>query len=363
MRLSDRDIHKEIEEGELVIVGTLPKFPFNKVKQVQPSSIDLRLDNKFFKFKKEISEFNIKNLKKVNDYIYVFNVDEGEPITLQPHEILFGQIYEQLRLPSDCSGMIEGRSRFARLGLSVHATGGFINPEFEGAMPLQIINNNDIPITIYPYINICQLILVRLTSKPIIPYPQRSDNPYHKEKIASPSVSHKDPALGYNEGNLPNLNVEIERRLIEKYLKEMEYGKLTEKINENMKPQNITNIGLKIDNSSIGLINTGTIKKAQKIETSIVELKNKGNSDVAESIRNITEAILNTKEINDNTKNEVIEQLEELTKQANLSKDKRVSKSIIKAIFSAIGATLSASGGLAEIWSTWGTNIASFFGI
>ncbi len=48
MRLSDRDIHKEIEGGELVIVGTMPKFPFDKVKQVQPSSIDLRLDNKFF---------------------------------------------------------------------------------------------------------------------------------------------------------------------------------------------------------------------------------------------------------------------------------------------------------------------------
>lgn len=362
MRLSDREIHKEIEEGELVIVGTIPKYPFDKVKQVQPCSIDLRLDNKFFKFKKEVTEFDIKNLKNVNDYLYIFEVNEGEPITLRPHEILFGQIYEQLRLPCDCSGMIEGRSRFARLGLSVHATGGFINPEFEGAMPLQIINNNDIPITIYPYINICQLILVRLTSKPLIPYPKRSDNPYHKEKIASPSVSHKDPALGYNEGNLPNLNVEIEKRLIEKYLKEMELNKFKESVSKEIHP-NITNIKYNIENSNIGLINTGQIEKAKKIESNIIELKNKGNAKVAEGIKQITETLLNSKELKDEIKNEIFEQLEELSKQANLPKDKRVNKSVLKAIISSIGGALSAGGGLAEIWSTWGTEISSFFGI
>lgn len=363
MRLSDKDIHKEIEEGELVVVGTLPKYPFDRIKQIQPSSIDLRLDNKFFTFKKEISEFDIKNLENVKDYVYVFEVKDGQPITLQPHQILFGQIYEQLRLPCDCSGMVEGRSRFARLGLSVHATGGFINPEFEGAMPLQIINNNEIPITIYPYINICQLILIKLTSKPLIPYPKRSDNPYHKEKIASPSISHKDKALGYMEGSFPNLNVEIEKRLVTNYLKDMEYNKLKEKISKNISSSKVTNIEFKIDNSSIGMLNTGQIKNAKKIESNINKLKSSGNSDVAKSIKYITEAIISTKIIDSEIKTEIFDQLEELSKQANISKKGRVKKPIIKAIVNTIKDSLSVSSDLSDIWATWGNAITEYFGV
>lgn len=362
MRLSDKEIHKSIEEGELVIVGTISKYPFDRVKQVQPCSIDLRLDNKFFKFKEDIREFDIKNLDNVKDYISLFEVKDGEKITLQPHEILFGQIYEQLRIPSDCSGMIEGRSRFARLGLSVHATGGFINPEFEGAMPLQIINNNNIPITIYPFINICQLILVQLTSKPLIAYPKRSNNPYHKEKIASPSIIYKDPALGYIEDDLPNINVEIERRLIKKYLRDMEYNELQHKLIENSKPH-VTNIEYNIENSNIGLLNSGDIKKVKKIESNINQLNSTGNIKIADSINKITNEVIKSPILSDDLKNEVIEQLLEISKQANLPKEKRSSKSVIRAIFNSIGATLGAVGGLAEIWSTWGKNIAAFFGL
>jgi deoxycytidine triphosphate deaminase len=51
MRLSDKEIHKYLKSGEFVAVGTNPKYPFDSVKQVQPCSIDLRLDNKFFKFR------------------------------------------------------------------------------------------------------------------------------------------------------------------------------------------------------------------------------------------------------------------------------------------------------------------------
>jgi len=353
MRLSDKEIHKSIEDGELVILGPLQKFPFNKVKQVQPCSIDLRLDNKFFKFKDDISEFDVRDLENVNDFITVFEFKEGEKITLQPHEILFGQIYEQLRIPATCSGMIEGRSRFARLGLSVHATGGFINPKFEGAMPLQIINNNHIPITIYPYINICQLILIKLTSEPLIPYPERSDNPYHKEKTATHSVIHKDPVLS-SEYNLPNINTEIEERLLKNYLKEMELNRIAEKI---------TKTEYRFENSNIGLLNIGEIKNLEKIESNINQLKDSGSDNIAKGIQSLAEQILKSVQLTKEVKEEVLEQLSEISEQANLLPEKRSKKSVIKAIFKSIGATLNSAGNLAEVWSTWGKDIASFFGI
>lgn len=360
MRLSDKDIHKYLKSGEFVAVGTNPKYPFDSIKQVQPCSIDLRLDNKFFKFREDILDFDLKNLGKIQDYIYVFEVADGEKITLQPHEILFGQIYEQLRIPSDCSGMVEGRSRFARLGLSIHATGGFINPEFEGAMPLQIINNNNIPITIYPYITVCQLLLIKLTTKPLIPYPMRSDNPYHKEIRAGHSNLHKDAALGMTDENLPNLNIEIERRLVSNYLKQMEMTELQRHLNSHASKK-VTNI--RIENSQIGLLNTGTIEKTKKITANVNSLNKKGNKDIAKSLDELTSAVIKSSSLKEEIKHEIIEQLEEISKQANLKEDKRSNKSTIRAILKSIGETLSATGGLAEIWTAWGKDITSFFGI
>lgn len=190
MTLSDREIHACLQDGSLVVVAPRDEYPFDPYSQVQPCSIDLRLDNRLIKFKDTIDRIDVKDLESVWDFLDVFRVHDKEPLTIQPHGILFGQIYEQLRIPSDVSGKILGRRRMARLGLAVHATGDFINPDFEGSMPLQIINRNDIPIAIYPYITICQMLLVKLTSLPIVPYALRSDSPYNREKSAGTSVLH-----------------------------------------------------------------------------------------------------------------------------------------------------------------------------
>jgi dCTP deaminase len=222
MILSDKDIHLLLRKGELVILGTDPSYPFIAINQVQPCSIDLRLGNRFLRFKPGIEEFDIRDIADVSTLMEEEIVADKEKICLPPNSILFGQIYEQLRLPPNCCGYIEGRSRFARLGLSVHVTGGFINPEFEGAMPLQIVNNNSFPIVIYPYITICQLLLSNLSTNPLIPYPRRSNNPYHRESKASPSMICKDPALSsLGDQFLPNLNNEIENRLLTSYLNEL----------------------------------------------------------------------------------------------------------------------------------------------
>lgn len=345
MRLSDKEILEKITKAELVIVSTNDKFPFEIDKQVQPCSIDLRLDNKFYKFKDDICEFDISDIENVNNYFSYFEVQEKEKITLQPNEVLFGQIYEQLRIPPDCSGMIEGRSRFARLGLSVHATGGFINPEFEGAMPLQIINNNKIPITIYPYINICQLILIKLTSRPKVPYPKRSNNPYYKERTASLSVLNRDSELIKKDV----INRDIEKRLLDSYYKEMEYREIHQKLSSTT---NITN-------SIVGCVNNG-IMDANKIDVSTQQLKQNNGNDIAQSIQIIKDAILQSKELNSIIKNDVLEQLTEISEQAKLPKEKR-KKGILKAILNGISNTLTSVESLAKVWDTWGPNIIGFF--
>lgn len=95
-----------------------------------------------------------------------FALRDGGSVTLQPGGILMARIYERFALPPEFAGKIEGRSSFARLGLMVHCTGDFINPGWSGFMPLQLYNAGPFPLQIYPYIHICQLMVVQLSSTP-----------------------------------------------------------------------------------------------------------------------------------------------------------------------------------------------------
>jgi dCTP deaminase len=190
MQLYDRDILQAIKDEEIGFVGTNEKYPFLYEKQVQPSSIDLRLGDIIVRFKESIASFDIKNKIVPEAHLNVEQYEEGQPIIINSGEILYGQIYEQMWIGDKYSARIEGRSRVARLGLAVHCTGSYINPGFCGAMSLQLINYNRFPITIYPYIGICQLVLFEISDVPLVKYSDRSRicNPYFDEKNASPSV-------------------------------------------------------------------------------------------------------------------------------------------------------------------------------
>lgn len=226
MQLSDKDIYKAMVKGDLLFVGVNPKYPFVKEKQVQPASVDLRLGNRIIRFKENIENFDIKNIKEIDKYLDVQYINEGEAIEVKPNEILFAQIYEQISIPDYLSARVEGRSRVARLGISVHCTGDYINPGFAGAMPLQIINHNYFPVVLYPYISICQMILYRLSDEPLVSYLQRSVlpyNTYYNETNPSPSILSGNP-----EESMQGSNTILEKRigdLIENYYNTIEKEK------------------------------------------------------------------------------------------------------------------------------------------
>jgi len=338
MRLSDKDIHKYLDEGKLVIVAPSSKYQFDPKKQVQPCSIDLRLGNVFTKFKEGVQQFDVKDLGNIEDYIETFEYKHKEKIIINPNQIIFGQIYELLRLPPDCSGMIEGRSRFARLGISVHSTGGFINPEFEGAMPLQLINNNNIPIVIYPFMQVCQLILVKLTDTPLVPYPIRSDNPYHKETIAGSSISHLDPAINDECLDLPNLNYEIECRLVTNYYQQLKHDRLTRRQNSNpienkSIPQSKGDTIFHIKKATIATINTGKVYK--DIISNIQTLTQQDrNIELGNALKELTEFVDKAKHINEELKKEafvLINEIAKNSKSANQNEEKLITiKSLTK---------------------------------
>lgn len=127
--------------------------------------------------------------------------------------------------------------------------------------------------------------------------------------------------------------------------------------------ESISMNGINISNSNIGILNTGEIEDIQSISVNITNLSKSGAHEIAESIKQITEAVSKSHDLTESTKLTVLEQLEELSKQALIPIETRSKSGIIKAIISTLATTLGAAGGLAEVWSTWGPSIQKFFGL
>lgn len=223
MQLCDKSIYKALKNGSLVIIGLNEKYPFVPSKQVQCASVDLRLGNRFVRFSDKISEFDIKNIESIEQYSTVEQIEDGQGFTIRPNEIIYGQIYEQISIGDEFSAKIEGRSRVARLGISVHCTGDYVNPGFMGAMPLQIINHNSFSIVLYPYIGICQMVIYKLTDIPLIKYRDKvklQDDRYYGEDVPSASIISADPLDGIKmEKSLIEEKIDT---LIEQYNKSIE---------------------------------------------------------------------------------------------------------------------------------------------
>lgn len=103
---------------------------------------------------------------------------------------------------------------------------------------------------------------------------------------------------------------------------------------------------ININNSIVGAVNTGTV---QSIDLSLSIIKNHGNNEIAQAIKEITEKIIESSQLNDSQRNEVLEQLSFISEQITKPKEQR-SASILKPIASAIASTLSGFNDLLNLW-------------
>ena len=154
--LSDRDIKSELATGRLGI------DPFDDAL-VQPSSVDVRLDNLFRVFN-NTRYTHIDPSVRQDDLTTLVEPKEGEPFVLHPGEFVLGATLERCTLPDDLAGRLEGKSSLGRLGLLTHSTAGFIDPGFSGHITLELSNVANLPITLWPGMKIGQLCLLRLTN-------------------------------------------------------------------------------------------------------------------------------------------------------------------------------------------------------
>ncbi|CAG8597713.1 8466_t:CDS:2 [Ambispora leptoticha] len=89
-------------------------------------------------------------------------LNEGNPYYLGPGQMCLGITRERVKLPPSLCALIEGRSRFARLGLSVHITASFINPGGDNQTVLEIFNASSLTLALHPGTKICQMIFIKM---------------------------------------------------------------------------------------------------------------------------------------------------------------------------------------------------------
>ncbi len=148
-------IGKEIEKA--LKRGLIKIEPLDK-SQIGPGSIDLTLGNDFRVFRKRSKIYHVTNESLFQDITRGVHVEDGSYVVIKPGEMILGITREKITLADNISGRLEGRSRFARFGLAVHVTAGFMHPGIANHQVLEIVNLGHAPLALYPGTRICQFI-------------------------------------------------------------------------------------------------------------------------------------------------------------------------------------------------------------
>jgi dCTP deaminase len=175
--LSDRSIRKALADGRVVV------DPLDD-DAIQPSSIDIRVDNSFRVFANHRHSL-IDVRSPMPDLTELVKVEDGEPFILHPGEFVLGSTYERLALGDDLVARLEGKSSLGRLGLLIHSTAGFCDAGFDGWLTLELSNVATLPIAIYPRMRIGQLAFFELTTP--------ADRPYGSDALRSKYQGQRGP--------------------------------------------------------------------------------------------------------------------------------------------------------------------------
>ena len=180
MILSDRTIREELKAGRIVIE------PVDDA-DIQPSSVDLRLDRYFRVFRNHTQR--VIDVKEDQENLTeLVEIPQDDVFILHPGEFVLGSTAERVALPDDLVARLEGKSSLGRLGLLIHSTAGFVDAGWDGHLTLELSNVANLPITLYPGMKIGQISFLRMTTPADAPYGSASvGSKYKGQRGPTPS--------------------------------------------------------------------------------------------------------------------------------------------------------------------------------
>lgn len=171
--LVDWQIEKAIRKGK---IGVSPYDP----SLINPNSLDLRLGyhlKTHGKHDEPIDPYDRDSIEiGVTNHLLL---ERGE-FKLFPGEFALATTIETITLPSNICAELNGKSSIARIGSSIHQTGGWIDCGFSGEITLELCNVNSRPVILTPGMPIGQLVFHK-TKKAKIPYGARKGSKYQNQ--------------------------------------------------------------------------------------------------------------------------------------------------------------------------------------
>jgi dCTP deaminase len=155
MILSQSDLRKAVATGD---IGFSPSL---EEKQWGEASVDLRLGFQFTKIRKcDGIKFSLAEGLSTIGAMQIWDTRElkekdsfgkTEQFYLEPGEFILAKTYEAITVPKNLIAHVEGRSTYARMGLSMHQTAPWIQPGWKNTpIILEIMNNGPLEIVLTP---------------------------------------------------------------------------------------------------------------------------------------------------------------------------------------------------------------------
>jgi len=141
-------------------------------KQWGPVSIDLRLGTQFTKLQRipgiKLSLTHglgpLGALWRTMDLPLANELGQLNAFCLEPDELVLAMTHERVTVPRNLIALLEGRSMYARLGLTMHQTAPWIQPGWSGPIVLEIKNHGPARVELTPLLDYpCQLTFFQLT--------------------------------------------------------------------------------------------------------------------------------------------------------------------------------------------------------
>ena len=159
MVLSNPDLLKYIRAGRIRFD---PPIDEARVAQV---SIDLTLGRKFTSFKQPPGYLPAIHVDpSLWESADIWDHSEQDVYRLEPGQFVLAQTLERVYIPADLVGLVEGRSSYARVGVTVHVTAPKIDPGFDASITLEMANFGKVAVDLRAGIDVpAQLIFLRLS--------------------------------------------------------------------------------------------------------------------------------------------------------------------------------------------------------
>jgi dCTP deaminase len=180
--LTDEEIRVNIEGG---FIGLSPYDP----EMINPNSIDVTLGNHFIYYTENTVPIDVFDPRTIN---YCTESVKTREWLIEPGQFLLATTRETVTLPSNIVASIEGKSSLARIGLSIHVTGGWIDSGFSGKITLEMFNANVRPIRLVEGMRIGQIVFFKTGMNCKLPYNLRPNSKYNGQNETTLSKYNKN---------------------------------------------------------------------------------------------------------------------------------------------------------------------------